>query len=197
MYQKHDKREASQWRKMAQPVIEHAWVEKNTVVLCADEMVLSTQTTLQKIWLPPGEYPKIEVSNNKKIRSIYGFLNVKMGQEHAFKTEWQNRYVTTDILKNVRKIYPPQKLRLLWDGPGWHKGKEVINFIQQDRNIQILHFPKYSPEENPQEHVWKKGRSDITHNLTINDIDATADNFVKYLNRTLFPYSLLGFNAVL
>lgn len=194
VYEKRDENEVKKWRKMAKPVVKNAMAEPNTVLLCEDEMILSTQTTFQKIWLPKGEYPKIEVSNKKENRSIYGFLNIKTGTEHAFKTEWQNMFITAKILKNIRKIYPTQKLLLLWDGPGWHKGKEVVKFIEQDKNITILHFPKYSPEENPQEHVWKKGRSAVTHNVTIDDINETANKFVKYLNTNTFNYSLLGFD---
>lgn len=194
VYEKRDENEVKKWHKTAKPIVEKAMAEPNIIILCEDEMVLSTQTTFQKIWLPKGEYPKIEVSNKKENRSIYGFLNVKSGQEHAFKTEWQNMYITAKILKNIRKIYPIQKLLLLWDGPGWHKGKEVTKYIEQDKRIEILYFPKYSPEENPQEHVWKKGRSAITHNVTIDDIDETTNKFVKYLNTNKFNYSLLGLN---
>lgn len=196
VYQKHDERETRKWRKSAKVIVAKAWSEKNTVILSEDEMVLSTQTTFQKIWLPQGEYPKIEASNQKENRSIYGFLNIKTGTEHAFKTERQNMYITAQILKNIREIYPTQKIMLCWDGPGWHKGSEVTKFIAQDKHLEILPFPKYSPEENPQEHVWKKGRSNVTHNFTINDIDETTDEFVKYLNHAKFPYSLLDFSAV-
>lgn len=195
VYQKQDQKEVAKWRKTAKPLIKRAWDEPNTVILCEDEMVLSTQTTFQKIWLPQGEYPRIEVSNAKKNRSIYGFLNLKTGQEHAFKTEWQNMYITAEILKSIRKIYPAQKILLCWDNPGWHRGKEVVNFIEQDGNIKVLHFPKYSPEENPQEHVWKNGRAEVTHNVTIDDIDDTADKFVKHLNTHRFYYTLLGFRG--
>lgn len=195
VYEKRDEAEVKRWRKTAKLIVEKALAEPNTIILCEDEMVLSTQTTFQKIWLPQGEYPKIEASNKKENRSIYGFLNIKTGTEHAFKTDWQNMYITAKILKNIRKIYPSQKLLLLWDGPGWHKGKEVTKYIEQDRRIEIIHFPKYSPEENPQEHVWKKGRSAVTHNVTIDDIDETANKFVKYLNTNKFNYSLLGLNG--
>lgn len=192
VYQKQDEAEVKKWRKTAKPIVEKAFANPETIILCEDEMILSAQTTFQKVWLPQGEYPRIEASNKKENRSIYGFLNLKSGAEHAFKTEWQNMYITAKILKNIRKIYPDQKLLLLWDGPGWHRGKEVINFLKQDQRITALHFPKYSPEENPQEHVWKKGRSAVTHNFTINDIDETTDEFVKYLNDNKFNYSLLG-----
>jgi len=192
VYQKRDEQEVEDWKKTVKPIIKQAFSQTNTVILCEDEMILSTQTTFQKIWLPKGDYPKIEASNKKENRSVYGFLNIKTGQEHAFKTAWQNMFTTVDVLKELRKIYPKEKLLILWDGPGWHRGKEVTNFIQKDKNIETIFFPKYSPEENPQEHVWKRGRSEVTHNFTINDIDETTDNFVNFLNTTKFDYSLLG-----
>ena len=192
VYQSRDEKEVAEWKIQAKPIIGQAFSEKDTVILTEDEMVLSTQTTVQKIWLPQGEYPKIECSNKKEARSVYGFLNIKTGQEHAFKTEWQNMHITAKVLKKIRNIYPTQKILLLWDGPGWHKGSVVKEFIACDGNISVLHFPKYSPEENPQEHVWKKGRSAVTHNVTIDDIDSTTNKFVKYLNANIFNYSLLG-----
>jgi transposase len=191
VYQKRDEKEVAEWKIRTKPIIQKAFEEKNTVILAEDEMILSTQTTMQKIWLPQGDYPKIEFSNKRENKSIYGFLNIKTGKEHAFKTDWQNMFITTDVLKKVRVIYPRKKILLFWDGPGWHKGSEVLNFLQQDGDIDIVHFPKYSPEENPQEHVWKKGRAAVTHNFTINDIDKTADDFVNYLNTNTFSYSLL------
>jgi len=195
VYQKRDEEEVKQWEIRTKPIITKVINDPNTIILCEDEMVLSTQTTIQKVWLPQGEYPKIEFSNKKENRSIYGFLNIKTGIEHAFKTVWQNMHITADILKNIRKIYPSKDILLLWDGPGWHKGSVVTEFIKQDGHIKIIHFPKYSPEENPQEHIWKKGRSEITHNVMIDDIDETTNKFVKYLNTNKFYYSLLGFSA--
>jgi len=193
VYEKNDPQEVKQWRKKTKPKLKKAWQDKNTIILCEDEMILSTQTTFQKIWLPQGEYPKIEVSNTKINRSLYGFLNAKTGQEYAFKTERQNMYITVDILKNIREIYPTQKLLILWDGAGWHRGSKVQEYIKEDQNIKTIYFPKYSPEENPQEHVWKSGRQNITHNRFIKDIDTATDEFVDHLNNNKFSYSLLGF----
>ncbi len=195
VYEKHDDEAVREWRKEMKPRICQARKDPKTVILCEDEMHLSSQTTVQKIWLSQGDYPKIEVSNKKESRSIYGFLNIRTGDEHAFKTSWQNMFITVGVLKKLRKIYPAQKLLLLWDGAGWHRGSEVQKFIKQDKRIETIHFPRYSPEENPQEHVWKNGRSQVTHNHFIKDIDQTTNRFVRYLNTTKFTYSLLGVSA--
>lgn len=158
-------------------------------------MSLSTQTTVQKVWLPQGEYPKIEVATKRYARSIYGFLNIKTGQETAFKTKWQNMYITYEVLEKLRKVYPAQKIFLIWDKAPWHKGSKAQQFIKEDGKIEILDFPRAAPELNPQEHVWKNGRSKISHNCFIDNIDKTIDEFVDYLNKTIFKYSLLNFSA--
>ena len=197
VYEKHDERKVQAWKAENEEKIFKALDDPNIIVLCEDEMILSTQTTFQKIWLPEGEFPKVEISNTRKNRSVYGFLNIKTGTEHAFKTEKQNMIITTEILKKIRQIYPSQKLFIIWDGAGWHRGSVTQEYIKQDKNIETLHFPGYAPELNPQEHVWKSGRSHVSHNRFIQNIDTATDEFVEFLNANKFQYSLLGFSAIL
>lgn len=197
VYHEQDQEEIEQWKKQVKPKLTALWREKDTVILAADEMILTTATTTQKIWLKAGDYPKIEVSNGtRQRRNLYGFLNIRTGTQHVWKTDKQNMHVTVSILKKIRKLYPGKKIVLFWDSAGWHKGSVVQAFIKQDKNIKVIHFPRYAPELNPQEHVWKKGRSQCTHNKFIEDIGAATDDFVKYLRKTTFSYSLLGFSAV-
>lgn len=191
-YQARNKQEVEKWKKEAKIKVKKALTEKNTIVLAADEMSLSTQTTIQKVWLPQGEYPQIEVATKRDARSIYGFLNIKTGQENAFKTKWQNMHITYDVLGELRKVYPTEKLFIVWDKAPWHKGSKAQQFIKEDGKIETFDFPRAAPDENPQEHVWKKGRSNITHNRFINDIDQATDEFVNYLNSATFNYSFLG-----
>lgn len=194
--ERRDEQEVEKWRIQTKKRIQAAWNDPHTVILTEDEMHLSTQTTVQKIWLPKGEYPQIEVARKREARSIYGFLNIKTGTEHAFKTKWQNMYITATIIPEIRKLYPDKKILFIWDQAGWHKGSEAQYAIKTDGNIETIYFPTATPDENPQEHVWKSGRSQCTHNEFIKDIDVATDAFVQYLNTTKFPYSLIGFSSL-
>jgi len=195
VYEKRDELKVQAWKEEIEPKLSEAFYDSNTVILCGDEMVLSSTTTFQKIWLKKGEYPKIEVSNNKRNKSIYGFLNIRDGKEHSFIKDWQNMHITVEVLQELRIIYPENKILLFWDRAGWHIGSKVKEFIDEDSNIEVVYFPPYSPEENPQEHVWKAGRSAVTHNKFIPDIGEAADKLVGYLNINKFPYSLCGYTA--
>ncbi len=191
VYERRNEAEVRKWQKATKTKVQQALSEPDTIILVEDEMSLSMQTTFQKIWLPANEYPKVEVASKRTARSIYGFLNVRNGKEHAFKTEWQNMYITADVLGKLRMIYPDQRILLIWDQAPSHKGSVAQAFIKKDGRIETIHFPRAAPEENPQEHVWKKGRSAVTHNRYIQNIDVTTDEFIDYLNRTEFHYSFL------
>lgn len=196
VYQGRDEKAVNAWRSAVNKRLQKAWQDEKTVILTEDEMLLSTQTTTQKIWLKQGEYPKIEVATERQKRSIYGFLNIKTGQEQAIKQVKQNSEITLECLKKVRKQYKNNTILLLWDNAAWHRSAAVKNFFEQDKHFEVFPFPAYSPEENPQEHVWKTGRSVVTHNRFIDDIDEATDDLVQYLNKTNFNYKLLDYSAI-
>jgi transposase len=195
-YEKADEQRKAAW--IAQQTdgrsrLMQAWKDDNTVILCEDEMVLTSSTTLQKIWLPKGQYPPVvDTNTTKKRKSLYGFLNLKTGQQDAFITDWQNMYITTEVLDKLRHIYPTQKLLLVWDNCGWHRGSKVTEWIAHDGNTKTLYFPPYTPDLNPQEHVWKAGRTATTHNLHITDIEQTTEDFKTYITSRTFGYELCG-----
>lgn len=194
-YEKADASKVAAWKKEQHSRLKEAMSDARTVVLCEDEMVLTQATTTQKVWIPQGTTPGvIELNGTRKNRSVYGFLNLKTGMEHAFSTERQTMYETAKVLTKIRKCYPTQKILIIWDGAGWHRGSVAQEAIAK-HHMETIHFPPYSPELNPQEHVWKQGRSAVTHNRFIPKIDPVVKEFVDYLNTTTFNYSLLDFRS--
>lgn len=203
---KRDEQQVLNWRKETKERIEKAWKDPDTIILCEDEAILSTQTTFQKVWLPINDYPRVETTTKRVNKSIYGFLNIKTGRQHAFAYEKQNMHITVKALQAIRRIYPKKenkgnkltgkKILLLWDNPGWHRGSSVTEYIQKDGSLEVIYFPKYSPEENPQEHVWKKAKSEIIHNRFLEKIEKETKDFLNYLNTTTFFYKLLDFSPV-
>lgn len=195
-YEKADPVRMAAWEKKqnhGRSKLKRAWDDDNTVILCEDEMVLTSATTLQKIWLPKGQYPPVmDTNTSRKKRSLYGFYNLKTGAQSTFITDWQNMYITVTVLAQLRKIYPDKKLLLVWDNCGWHRGSEVTKWVEADGNTDTLYFPPYTPELNPQEHVWKAGRKATTHNHHITDIQETTEQFVKYITGRTFDFELCG-----
>jgi transposase len=123
VYQKHNPELVESWKKNNQAQIQEAWNNPDTVILCEDECIIRSTTTFQKVWLPIADYPKVEITSNRKHTSLYGFLNIKTEEESLFSHEKQNSTVTIENLKKIRDRYPDKNIFLLWDNAGWHTSK--------------------------------------------------------------------------
>ena len=66
---------------------------------------------------------------------------------------------TVDVLRGLERAYPGKEVLLLWDGAPWHRG-EVRKYLAEPQKwqLEIMYFPAYHPDLNPQEHVWKEAR---------------------------------------
>lgn len=183
------------WKKETTEKLREFDFSQNSVLLTEDEMMLTSQTTFQKIWLPIGKYPKIDVSSNRKRRCVYGFLNPINGTQHAFKASGANSEETQKVLNKIGKFYKKKKIVIIWDNASWHKSETIKKFLKRTKHdFYLINFPPYAPEENPQEHVWKVGREHVTHNKFIKNIDKTTNAFIRYINKTNFKYKFLNLN---
>ena len=191
-YHSQSKALVDKWDAEIAPKIQAILSDPNSIILTEDEMILTTQTTTQRVWLPTDQAVLVEASNKREKRCVYGFLDIKTGQEYAFKTSHTNSFTTCKLLGKFAKMFPGKKITIVWDNASWHKSEMVKNFLDKNPNkFHLFAFPPYSPEKNPQVHVWKAGRENITHNKFIDDIDAATNEFVNYLNSTKFEYKFL------
>ena len=63
------------------------------------------------------------------------------------------------------------------DAVGWHK----FQSIKLPPNLKLHFVPPYSPELNPQEHVWDELREKHFHNKAFESMNALEENLVKEL----------------
>ena len=195
LYEKRDQAAIDEWKIKNEPIVQQAFLDPETVLLVEDEMILTNQTTLQKAWLPTGKSAYVESANTRSRKSFYGFLNIKTGKEKAVMTDKQNGETSVSVLKEVLADYADKKVILFWDNAPWHRSEEVKEYLRTCSNLRLINFPSYAPEENPQEHVWKAARANITHNTFMKNIKDASESFLKYLNETEFKYKFFGLSA--
>ncbi len=71
---------------------------------------------------------------------------------------------TATYLQLIADTIPDKPILLLWDGATWHGGPAVAAFLEQNPRFTVIRFPPGSPDLNPQEHVWKLTREQVSHN---------------------------------
>lgn len=159
--------------------------------MVADEARLEYDITTKPVWSKKGQRPVVFTKSIKQSRSFYGSLDLKKGREIVHHCQKQNQKETITFLEKIRKIYQGLKLLLIWDNAPWHKGKEIRNYLKGKKNLELMNFPPYSPELNPQEKVWKTTRQKVSHNHFNEDFQISINNFQAFLERTTFKTNFL------
>lgn len=72
------------------------------------------------------------------------------------------------FIEEMGKRYPDENIIMVVDGAGWHRS---LAFTLPE-NLQLYFLPPYSPELNPQEHIWDELREKFFHNQAFDSMDA-------------------------
>lgn len=166
---------------------------RNAVIIVEDEMILHFQATLGKIWMKKGRPVKIAIAAGRDRTSFYGALNIKTGQEYAVLIDRQNSSSSIKFMKKLRRAYPNEKILLVWDSAPWHKSKKIKEYLAKTSNLELLNFPKYAPKLNPQEHIWKEARKEVSHNHTFATFPELKKSFINFLKKTRFNYKFVKY----
>lgn len=155
--------------------------------MVADECRVEKESGAMRIWFPKGKQPVIKVNQDKEAVSFYGALNVATGEEVACKALRQTSEYTVKFLRKLEKIYQDKKVLLIWDGAPWHRSK-VKDYLKEKGKrwkLELMYFPPYSPDLNPQEQVWKKAKESCAHNSE-DEFKVKVKRFCQFLRFTKF-----------
>jgi transposase len=171
----------------------------DTVFLAEDEAGLYLQATTCHVWAAIGQTPIVRADPGRAKTNFYGTLNLCTGQEVAMRSDLMNAEVSAQYLEIILKTNPEVPIILFWDRAPWHRGKPIDQVLEKHPRLEIIFFPTASPDLNPQEHVWKAVRKEVSHNHLEAKLPELADRFLNKLNSSTFDSSFLdqyGYNTI-
>lgn len=158
------------------------------LVFAADECRIVWETEMRRLWLPKGEKTVIKVERKRQAQSFLGFLDLKSHDELLFKLAWQKTSEIVPVLEELIKAYPGKHLCIIWDNARFHHSKELKKKLSTTlKNIHLINLPPYAPDHNPQEHVWKYGKSQIA-NHQHDSLEETVATFVTAVTGRKYQY---------
>ncbi len=168
-----------------------------------DEMSLVQEHNPYYRWSVKGTTPKVKFIRERESAQIFfGGLSLKDKREIIHLSENKKSADFIEFLEAVKKRYCKEiELRLeahrewlktqedyhglilvVVDGASIHKSEETKIYLEQNYGIfELMRFPTYAPEVNPQEHVWKALRADlakVAHQYTFEEILNRACRFL-------------------
>jgi transposase len=152
------------WETEIKPRIARRARLKLATVFFEDEMTLQTQGTIGRTWARVGQTPQRRTFGRYKGVKAFGAVS-GLG---LFRYRVQLSYFSQETFRAFLAAFRAATdgyLILIIDGAPYHKGEAVTDFVREPRNeMELYPLPAYSPELNPQEHVWKVFRKQHTHN---------------------------------
>ncbi len=166
-------------------------------MVVADECKIQQEPNSCYKWNPQGKTPIIKVSRERKSISIYGGLSLLSHKVISHFCAWQESSETIAFLDKIKKYWERlcyktnsvNPILLVWDNARWHKSKEVRQWLENNPGVvELMNFPPYTPELNPQEHVWKALKKHLFESLVRDKFDITAQKTKSFLKNRKFHY---------
>jgi transposase len=154
------------------------------VPLASDQSKVYLEGTLGRRWNPRGEQPVVaDGARQKQAENLYGAVHLGTGEEVApFAIDWQDSAATIRWYELLLEACPIGQILLWQDQAPHHTSEEVEEWLETQTRIEVIAFPKYTPEENPKEATWKDLKEEVSHHRwheTMADLRAAIDGYYQ------------------
>lgn len=136
-------------------------------------------TRIKRCWSPSPLRPTVNNGYEREFIYAYGAVSPKQGNLDWMVCKEMNTERMGQFLMQVSHAYPDEFMVMVVDGASSHKSKDLI----VPENMRLLKLPPYSPELNPQEHVWDELREKEFPNRVFERMDGVAAQLERGLKR--------------
>jgi transposase len=162
----------------------YARTGQRVVPLASDQSKVYLEGTLGRRWNPIGEQPLVaDRARSKQAENLYGAVHLGTGAEVApFVIDWQDSEATIRWYELLLVACPTGQLVLWQDQASHHTSEEVEDWLVAHPRLEVIEFPKYTPEENPKEATWKDLKEEVSHHHwheTRADLSAAIDGYYQ------------------
>ena len=145
-----------------------------------DESSPQTTSNTQKFW--SFGKPVIYKNTSKLRANTFGFYPINGQPVIGFRKRSKKEDVRS-FLKRIRKANPKGRIILILDNFSSHKSR-IVRDCAENLNIVLVYLPKYSPDLNPIEYIWKDAKREISKTFIKN-----LDKLKRVISKMFFECS--------
>ena len=133
-----------------------------------DEARFGRISDVRRCWDKKPSRPMVRAMMTQQYTYAYGAVSPVDGRFDSLILPLVNGECMQLFLNEISARYPDENIVMVLDGAGWHRSQE----LELAENMRTVFLPPYSPELNPQEHVWDELREKFFHNRAFDSMDA-------------------------
>lgn len=160
-------------------------------IICIDEAHFRRDADKRRCWSPIGKTPIVHVNGSTQNTNVYGAYTLD-GKFHYKFVKKQLAITTIAFFERLRKIY--RKIIFVLDRATWHTAKIVQEYVETFKgDIQLVFFPKTSPDANPVEECWRQTRNNVTANTAFSDTQLLKKALRSEWNKQKFQHKSINY----
>ena len=145
--------------------------ERPIRLMFQDEARFGRMARIRRCWAPAPLRPVVANGYEREFTYVYGGVSPLQGELDWSLSEKMNTVQMQAFLAQVSQAHPQEFIVMVVDGASSHKAKELI----VPENVRLIRLPSYSPELNPQEHIWDEVREKAFPNLVLDQMAAVVE----------------------
>jgi len=145
--------------------------ERPIRLMFQDEARFGRMARIRRCWAPAPLRPVVFNGYEREFTYVYGSVSPWHGELDWSLSDKMNTVQMAAFLSQVSQAHPQEFLVMVVDGASSHKAKELI----VPENVRLIRLPGYSPELNPQEHIWDEVREKAFPNLVLDRMAAVVE----------------------
>ena len=119
-----------------------------------DEARFGRMVRIRRCWAPAPQRPVVNNGYEREFQYVYGAVSPLEGELDWRIGPVMNTEAMGVFLAQVSAAHPEDFIVMVVDGASSHVAKALV----VPENIRLHRLPGYSPELNPQEHLWDELR---------------------------------------
>jgi transposase len=153
------------WDRRTWPEIQRLAKQKKALIFFGEEVSFAQWGSLSYTWSPRGQQPVVKTSGKRRAYKVFGLIEFFSGQFfYLGQTGKFNAVTYQAFLKKVLRKTKGRPIILIQDGARYHTCAAMQEFFaQQAERITVYDLPKYSPNFNPIEYMWRNIKKQATH----------------------------------
>jgi len=160
---------------------------KTLKILFSDEAGFRRDGTIHNGWYKRGIIPEVPESNGRfESIKLIGAVDYQEGSFHLKKASGKvTTKVYVDYLVYLSGMYKDKIIILVHDNAPWHGVKRLPELLAEKgvNNIVVIRLPKYSPEMNYCEKLWKWMRESVTHCRYYETLEELEESIWRFYRR--------------
>ena len=148
-------------------------------LLFQDEARFGRMVRIRRCWSPSPLRPTVDNGYERQFVYLYGAVSPLQGELDWMICREMNTVRMSEFLRQVRLAHASEFMIMIVDGASSHRSKELA----VPDNMRLVALPGYSPELNPQEHVWDELREKEFPNRVFADLESVIGQLHEGLPR--------------